>query len=330
MPRAENILLSAFLIFKHKGAFFMKVMEFSENTKVDCVVPEWAEFMDKGDHISYMPSFKGGEFLGLFDESICTAPENQPPFDSMTCYLFDPTKHGRGRNGKYPLLIFIHGATNALDGRKCIGHSGGEMFDSPDYQDRMGGAFILVPLANERRDENGMLADSWDVGYIPLVKKAADDVIAEYGDNISGVFVIGGSSGGFMSWAMAETYPDFFTGAMPVSADYVPSANALDELCRNNVKVFFAVGKHDEFGSYSERLVSRLSELESYDNINCWFPEWVRNGDGGIASLYFGIEMGQHCIITQVQADLMYDDASPYCEALPHGVTGWVKELVSG
>lgn len=213
MPRAENILLSAFLIFKHKGAFFMKVMEFSENTKVDCVVPEWAEFMDKDDHISYMPSFKGGEFLGLFDERICTAPENQPPFDSMTCYLFDPTKHGRDRNGKYPLLIFIHGATNALDGRKCVSHSGGEMFASPDYQDRMGGAFILVPLANERRDENGMLADSWDVG---------------------------------------------------------------------------------------------------------------------IASLYFGIEMGQHCIITQVQADLMYDDASPYCEALPHGVTGWVKELVSG
>lgn len=98
----------------------MKVMEFSENTKVDCVVPEWAKFMDKGDHISYMPSFKGGEFLGLFDERICTAPENQPPFDSMTCYLFDPTKHGRDRNGKYPLLIFIHGATNALDGRKCV------------------------------------------------------------------------------------------------------------------------------------------------------------------------------------------------------------------
>ena len=42
----------------------MKVMEFSENTKVDCVVPEWAEFMDKGDHISYMPSFKGGNFSG--------------------------------------------------------------------------------------------------------------------------------------------------------------------------------------------------------------------------------------------------------------------------
>lgn len=307
----------------------MKVMEFSENTKVDHVTPEWAKFMGEDDFISYLPSYKGGDFLGLFDERLCSNENKKAPFDSMTCYFFDPIKNGRDKNIKYPLLIFIHGATNALDGRKCIGHSGAEMFASPDYQDRMGGgAFILVPLANERRDDKGNLTDSWCEEYIPLVKKAADDILAEFGDNISGIFVLGGSSGGYMSWAMAEAYPDFFTGAMPASANYIPSSEVLEELCKNNVKIVFAVGKHDEFGSFSEEITSRLRELESYDNITCYFPEWVRNGDKGIASLYFGIEMGQHCMITQIQADLRFEDNSPYCEALPEGVTGWIRSLI--
>lgn len=305
----------------------MKVMEFSEKTKVDHITPEWAKYMGEDDFISYMPSYTGGQYLDLFEERKCVDEHAPKPFDGITYYLYDPLKNGMDKNKKYPLLIFIHGATNALDGRKCIGHSGAEMFASEDYQKKMGGAFILVPLANEKRDENGNLADSWCPEYIPLIKKAADETIDEYKDQISGVFVIGGSSGGYMSWAMMEAYPDFFTGAMPVSADYLPSRDVLRELHSNNVKIVYAVGKHDEFGSFSEKLISAIDELNSFDNIICFFPEWVRNGDKGIASLYFGIEMGQHCMITQVQANLMYDDSTPYCEALPEGVTGWIKSF---
>lgn len=39
----------------------------------------------------------------------------------------------------------------------------------------------------------------------------------------------------------------------------------------------------------------------------------------------FGIEMGQHCMITQVQANLIYDDGAPYCDKIPNGITGWIK-----
>lgn len=305
----------------------MKVMEFSEETKADHVTPEWAKYMGKDDHISYMPSYSGGKYLDLFEEKKCAGESAAKPFDEITYYFYDPLKNGMDKTKKYPLLIFIHGATNALDGRKCIGHSGAEMFASEEYQQKMGGAFILVPLANEKRDENGDLADSWCPEYVPLIKKMADETIEKYKDSISGVFVLGGSSGGFMSWKMIEAYPNFFTGAMPVSADYIPSSEILKELQKNNVKIVYAVGKHDEFGCFSENIISRIDELNSYDNIICFFPEWVRNGDKGIASLYFGIEMGQHCIITQIQADLMYDDNTPYFEALPDGVTGWIKSF---
>lgn len=57
----------------------------------------------------------------------------------------------------------------------------------------------------------------------------------------------------------------------------------------------------------------------------CYTPEWTRNGDHGVASLFFGIEMGQHCMITQVQANLMYDDGTPYYDKIPNGITGWIK-----
>ena len=303
----------------------MKVMEFSEKTKMDHVTPEWAQYMSDNDFISYMPSFTGGDYLHLFEERKCTDSSSKPPYDSMKYYLYKPGKINADR--KYPLIIFIHGATNALDGLKCAGHSGAEMFASPEYQERMGGgAFILVPLANERRDENGMLADSWCSEYVPLVKKMADEITEEFRDNISGVYILGGSSGGYMSWMMAESYPDYFSGVMPASTDYVPPSDVLRKLCENQVSIVFAVGKHDEFGCFSEKLTSRYEELKKYENIICFFPEWVRNGDKGIASLYFGIEMGQHCMITQIQSDLLYDDDTPYCEDLPDGVTGWIRK----
>lgn len=303
----------------------MKVMEFSEETKQDHVTPKWAKYMSESDFISYMPSYSGGKYLDLFEEKKCVRNGSAKPFDEITYYLYEPIKNGVDTKKKYPLLVFIHGASNALDGRKCIGHSGAEMFASQEYQEKMGGAFILVPLANERKNEKGELADSWCFEYVPLVKQAIDETLGKYKDSISGIFVIGGSSGGSMSWAMIEAYPDFFTGAIPVSTDYIPSSAVLGELRKNNVKIFYAVGRHDEFGLFSDKVISRIDELNSYDNITCFFPEWVRNGDKGIASLYFGIEMGQHCIITQIQADLMYDDNTPYCEALPNGVTGWIK-----
>ena len=62
---------------------------------------------------------------------------------------------------------------------------------------------------------------------------------------------------------------------------------------------------------------------------NCFIfiPEWVRNGDGGIASIFGGVEMGQHCLVNSMHINLMYDDHSPMDERLPNGVTGWLADI---
>lgn len=303
----------------------MKVTEFSERTKVDHVSPPWERFLGEEDFISYLPSYQGGGMLDSFEELKHPAGD----VGEMTYYLFDPVKNGNIPVGKSaPLLVFLHGATNALDGRKCVSHSGAEMFASAEYQQRMGGgAFLLVPLANERKDENGMLCDSWSEKYFPHLRAIIERVKQEH--DISKVIVAGGSSGGYMTWGMAVTYPELFDGCIPVSSDYIPEISQLRTLEQRGMHVLYACGKHDEFGCYKEENAEKYSYIAGMKNGICYTPEWTRNGDHGVASLYFGIEMGQHCMITQVQADLMFDDGTPYCEQIPNGITGWIKDVCS-
>lgn len=302
----------------------MKVTEFSEKTKIDHVSPPWNKFLGKDDFISYLPSYKGNIILDKFDEYSYPAED----VGSITYYLFDPIKHHPDicRSSALPLLVFIHGATNSFDGRTCISHSGGEMFATEKYQREMGeGAYILVPLANEKKDENGMLSDSWREEYLPHLKAIIDDLKKKH--RISDVIIAGGSSGGDITWKMAIAYPDLFTGCIPVSSGFMPEVRQLKILEDHGVRVIYACGKHDEFGCYNEKYSESYEYISKMKNGICYLPEWTRNGDHGVASLFFGIEMGQHCMITQVQANLMYDDGTPYCSQLPGGITGWVRMI---
>lgn len=302
----------------------MKVTEFSENTKIDKVSPPWESFLSEGDRISYLPSYKGGTMLDAFEEFVLPAQD----VGDITYYLFDPIKHSRNNIGAkgLPLLVFIHGATNSFDGKLCISHSGGEMFATSQYQKEIGqGAFVLVPLANEKKAADGTLCDSWREEYLPHLKSIIEEIKGKYG--ISKIIIAGGSSGGYITWKMVLAYPDLFDGCIPVSSGFMPSVQELKLLEQNDVKVVYACGKHDEFGCYDEKYLDSYLYIANMKGGICYTPEWTRNGDHGVASLFFGIEMGQHCMITQVQANLIYDDGTPYCEKLPEGITGWIREV---
>ena len=77
----------------------IKEMVFSEETKIDHVKAPWEDELEPGD---------------------------------ITYYLFNPLKHGAKADGKYPLLIWIHGF-NCADGINAVTHSGGEQYASPSY-----------------------------------------------------------------------------------------------------------------------------------------------------------------------------------------------------
>ena len=121
--------------------------------------PPWAKEIPEGAFISYGPTYKVGQFFHLFNNDFSTDAD-------MKYYFFDPTEHGFEKGKAYPLLIFLHGYTNALEGDVCINYTGAEFFATEKYQKALGGAYILVPLANEKRNAEEEVIDSWGQIYI--------------------------------------------------------------------------------------------------------------------------------------------------------------------
>lgn len=300
----------------------MALPEFNKIQQNKTAVPAWAKFMKNGEFISYSVTYKTKIYFDLFDEYVSA--------EGMTYYVYDPVKHGADPAKKYPALMWLHGMSNALDGIKCIMCCGAEQYASPEYQQKMGGAYLIVPLAFEKRLDDGNIVGSWgddNYNYSPMLKEIFDTVCEKSSKNISKKFVMGASAGGFMTWKMLEDYGNYFGGAMPIASGYVPDDKSLEKISESGVNLLIAHGRRDEMAVFDKCILPREEKLRSMKNTLCFFPEWVYNGDGGIASVNYGIEMGQHCMINWVQHDLMFDDGKPADERLKNGVTGWVRDI---
>lgn len=304
----------------------MALPDFKKTEQNKTAIPEWAKEMKEGEFISYSVTYECRKYLHLFDKYVQPCKET----GDITYYVYDPVKHGADPAGTYPVLMWFHGASNSLMGDACIMCCGAEQYASETYQAAMGGAYLIVPLANEERTEEGQIFGGWADVYLSPVKAILDKVCAEHEKNIGKKFILGASSGGFFTWRMAENYPGFFDGVMPIASYYVPSDEALDAMTENGTELFIAHGRHDEMATFEECMLPRLEKLASLSNCLCFFPEWVYNGDGGIASVFYGFEMGQHCMINWVQHNLLFDDGTPADTRLQSGITGWIKRVCEG
>lgn len=284
--------------------------------------PPWANEIPEGSFISYEPTYKVGEYFNRF---------HKDSFEKMNYYYFDPTENGYEKGKQYPLFIFMHGTSNALEGDVCINYAGAEFYSKEEYQKPIGGAYILVPLANEYRDENGRVKGDWNESYIPSVYSLINDFINNRTQKNGGInkkFIFGNSSGGRMAIRMTSAYPEFFDAVIPMGACKISDEKLLDLYDEHDVSMFFAMGKRDEFNNYQKEIVPLLPRMQRMKNCYVFTPEWVYNGDKGIASINFGVEMGQHCIINPMHCNLMFDDGTPMEPALPNGVIGWLAETL--
>ena len=140
--------------------------------------------------------------------------------------------------------------------------------------------------------------------------------------------LIGNSSGAWMTFNMGNDYTSFFDVLIPVGACEIPDDKMLDRYDEENVSLFYAIGKHDELNNFDTLVRPRVARLQAMKNCFIYTPEWVQNGDKGIASIYVGIEMGQHCLVNPMHCNLMFDDGTPMEPRLPDGVTGWISSLL--
>ncbi|MBO4706703.1 MAG: hypothetical protein J5647_13275 [Spirochaetaceae bacterium] len=313
-------------------------------------LPPWADEIPEGSFISYEPTYKVGEYFNRFHKDSCVTTDK----GQMAYYFFDPTEHGFPKDKSYPLFVFLHGTSNALVGDVCINYAGAEFYSTDAYQKAVGGSYLLIPLANEYRDENGAVHGAWDETYVKAVyeivcgfidahtygsAKTAEASVSATGVKLSGTasvygasgkkVVFGNSSGATMSFRMVNAYTSFFNALVPIGSGDIPDDETLDRYDENDVHLFYAIGKRDEINSFAEYVEPRIPRLKRMKHCFLYTPEWVRNGDKGIASINFGFEMGQHCLINPMHCNLMFDDGTNMDERLPNGVTGWLASFLN-
>jgi len=301
----------------------MALPDFKKLEQNKTVVTAWAKYLKDGEFISYENTYKSKIYFHLFDRYEYPCAET----GAIRYYVYDPVKHGADPTKKYPVLMWPHGASNSLMEEGCIMCCGAEQYASPRYQQEMGGAYLIVPLANERRLEDGTLLGTWEKAYSAPIKAIFDKVCAEHAEQVGKKFVMGASAGGYFTWQLLEDFCGFFDGAIPISSSYLPSDAALNQISESGIQLILAHGKHDELADFATCILPRMETLQKMQHTICFFPEWVYNGDGGVSSVFYGLEMGQHCMVNWIQHNLMFDNGTPADEQLPDGVTGWIRQI---
>lgn len=113
-----------------------------------------------------------------------------------------------------------------------------------------------------------------------------------------------------------------------IGSSNLPDDSVLDRYERNGLNFFFAIAKHDELADFDKEVAPRLERLNRMKKCYVFTPEWIYNGDGGIASINFGFEMGQHCLVNPMHCNLTYDDGRPMYKELPNGIIGWLRSCL--
>jgi 8-oxo-dGTP pyrophosphatase MutT (NUDIX family) len=283
----------------------------------------WAGDIPEGDFVTPYPTYPTGKILDKFAKHEFEDASGV----KLKYYTYDPTEHGFSKDGKYPVLIFFHGTSNSFVDDLCINYTGAELYGTDKYQEEMGGAYIIVPVANEYRGDDGRVKGYFGVDYLEPVHNLTTKVIAEFGESAGPKFILGNSSGASFVFRLMDAYTDDYDVLFPVGSTAIAEESLLDKLDEKDKYLFFAIAKRDEFHSFTEEVEPWLDRLSKMKHCFIFTPEWTRNGDKGIASIEGGIEMGQHCLMNAIQANLMFDDGTPMEERLPGGVTAWIKEV---
>lgn len=123
------------------------------------------------------------------------------PYIVTTPSDFDPAKEN------LPLILFMHGAGERGDDGAKVGVHG-----IPKYfgKDADFGGHRVITLSPQCPD-----GEVW-IHLNRVVKALLDEVIVRYAADPARISVTGISMGGFATWDLLSTYPDFFAAAAPI------------------------------------------------------------------------------------------------------------------
>jgi predicted peptidase len=132
----------------------------------------------------------------------------------MVYRLYKPKKSA---DGKRPLIIWLHGGGEGgwsqayNNDLPLLANRGALGFITPKAQRIFGGAYVLVPQANDY-----WLNDAAQ-GYSARLKALIDKVVRNKHIDKSRIYVLGASNGGYMTPKLVVDNPGFFAADVPIA-----------------------------------------------------------------------------------------------------------------
>jgi glyoxylase-like metal-dependent hydrolase (beta-lactamase superfamily II)/predicted esterase len=338
---AESTPYSTFIPFLNAN-FKYKTAVITWNRESAVRYVEEKRFPPENDFTGKGPTHPGDnmELLGFLDHYTFSGID--PQVGDLQYYLYDPIAHGADPEKDYPLIVVFHGAANGLEGVMCAAYTDFVVYAGREYQEKLGGAYILFPKANEYFDtttgDQQLPKGTWMTKdektgtsvYIPTLESLIRDVIKQHKIDKDRVIVGGTSAGGYMTWRFMAACPDLIRGAFLVAPADNPSLEEVKMYEQKGIHIWVIHGKKDEICPYNIFTGPVRPLLEQIANVRVTVLENVRYGDGGLVRLEVrGSEMGQHLPVFCVGANMIYDNGLPYDPRFPDGFTGWINFVFS-
>jgi predicted peptidase len=298
---------------------------FAQNT-----VNPWLSAVPAGYTVGKGDESRFGLYLDLFDEYVYTG---DPVTGDLKYYVYDPVAHGADPNGTYPVFYWFHGRGMSFTGKRALSITGAEQYAGPDYQKKLGGAYIIFPLANEKTfsgwGEQNRLSNE-ETPYMDAFKGILNEFKNVNGKNVGKIIALGISAGGYATWRFIINNTESTGAAVPMSSSYYPSADELAKIEKAGIPVLVIHGYHDELAKFETSMRPVLAQLVMRQNIDVALLEWVIDHDHKtINSLVMnGVEQGQHSTSRPVSYNLIYDDGMPYTKSAPDGFIAWVLKAL--
>ena len=130
-------------------------------------------------------------------------------FGSLTGYVTLPSDYKEGE--KLPMIVFLHGigergeSTSETVDKVCVHGIPKYFVKDPDYKG------LRVITASPQCPDKYV----WN-HILPMLKMWIDEVAEKYGADENRISITGLSMGGFGTWDMIGTYPEYFCCAAPV------------------------------------------------------------------------------------------------------------------
>ena len=262
----------------------------------------------------------------LFDNREGPAVNGRPAIDY---HVFSPVKADDAK--RYPVLIWLHGMSQGTSFRGPLRGSEVANFASPAMQAKFGGgAYVVVPRANEdlgmMSTEFFLYTHAWLSGtktfggesQMPELTAAIRQFLDEEAANVdlSQVYLVGFSAGGYMTWQTLLAMPDVFAAAVPIcQALFVPTKEELATLA--GVRLWVICGEKDTlYAPYVLPTIELLEETHQAD-LRVTVLESVLEPDRTPAK-------SEHHAWVPVTFDMFYGDGEPYDTRYPDGFVAWL------